>query len=143
MPTYLTIRDEAYILGAWRKEQLSIAGKVRGGFTEVGSEMSRVSAELGVGMRSFHWREQHEHRSVSAGLTNICPGAELRVAGSANLPAPTPDPATLYVWARLRDQENRAGLCVQRRGRVCKDREHTLNIIWLLLTLTRFKNHLD
>lgn len=90
-------------MGAWRKEQLPVAGKVRGGLTEVGSKMSRVSAELGVGMRSFHWREQHEHRSAPASSANICPGAELRVAGSANLPAPTPDPATFYVWPRLRD----------------------------------------
>lgn len=33
MPIYLTIRDEFYVLGAWRKEQQPIAGKVTGGFT--------------------------------------------------------------------------------------------------------------
>lgn len=87
--------------------------------------MSRVSADLGVGMRSFHWREQHEHRSAPAGLVNIFPGAELRLAGSANLLAPTPDPATLYVWARLRDQEEIGLGSVYRAGEWCVRTENT------------------
>lgn len=132
-------------MGARRKEQLLAARKVRTLHTEVGSEMSRISAELGKDMKSSHWREQQEHRPALAAWAN-CPGAESSVAGSANLPAPMPRPSDLrglICMAQAQGPGPRAWLCVQGEAEVWKDREHTLSSIWFLLTSTGLTKHLD
>lgn len=129
-------------MGARRKEQLLTAGKARALHTEVGSETSRVSAELGEGHEVIHWREQHEHRPALAAWANR-PGAASSVAGPANLPAPTPRPRDLGGLICVA-QAQRPGLgCVYRVRQVWKDSEHTLSSIWFLLASTGFKKHLD
>lgn len=87
------------------------AGKVRTLHTEVGSEMSRVSAELGEDMRSSHWREQQEHRPALAVWAN-CPGAGSSMAGSANLPAPTPRPSLGGLICMAQAQGQGLAVCI-------------------------------
>lgn len=111
-------------MGARRKEQLLTARKVRTLHTEVGSEMSRVSAELGEDMRSSHWREQQEHRPALAAWAN-CPGAESSVAGSANLPAPTPRPSDLGGLICMAQAQGLGLGCVYRVRQRCGKTENT------------------